>query len=196
MSLWYACAVDLVVAVVLGLLYLRRHGRRDLVFAYTALNVGVFAVVSVLLVASVELAVGFGLFGVLAILRLRSEAITQTEVAYYFVAIALGLVTAVTRESPLLLLGLDALLLAVLFAADHPRLLARTRRHAVTLDVVHRDPATLRADLERRLGGTVRAMVVTEVDYVRDLMVVDVRLGGAPSWPARAAEHSGGVERR
>ena len=45
----------------------------------------------------------------------------------------------------------------------------------VTLDVVHADPAALHADLEQRLGGTVLSCTVTEVDYVRDVSIVDVR---------------------
>ena len=35
---------------------------------------------------------GLGLFGVLSLIRLRSSEIGQEEVAYYFVALALGLI--------------------------------------------------------------------------------------------------------
>ncbi|WP_336210251.1 DUF4956 domain-containing protein [Nonomuraea sp. LPB2021202275-12-8] len=156
-------------------LYFRRHHRRDLLFAYVALNVGIFAVVSLLLVQRVDLAVGFGLFGVLAIIRLRSDEITQEEIAYYFVAIALGLVNAIAATWPLTALFLDVVLLAVMYVADHPGLLGRTRHQVVTLDVVHSDPGLLRADLESRLGGRVLQCAVTQIDYVRDSCVVDVR---------------------
>ena len=45
----------------------------------------------------------------------------------------------------------------------------------VHLDVVHADDASLVADLERRLGGTVLHHEVNDVDYVRQTMLVDVR---------------------
>lgn len=171
-----AFAMDLAAIVTLAYgLYYRRHRRRDLLFAYVALNTGIFAVVSLMLVQRVDLAVGFGLFGVLAIIRLRSAEITQQEIAYYFIAIALGLVNGIGASWPLTALFLDVALLAVLYVADHPRLLGRTRQQLVTLDVVHTDPALLRADLESRLGGRVLRCVVTHVDYVRDITVVDVR---------------------
>lgn len=173
---WFALAVDLTAITVLSYaLYFRRHGRRDLLLAYVALNTGIFAVVSMLTNQEVGLAVGFGLFGVLSILRLRSDLISQGEIGYYFTAITLGLVNAVAAQTPWILLGLNVLLLGGLYAADHPRLLARHLRRVMTLDVVHEDPVALRQDLEARLRARVKRVDVTEVDYVRDLMIVDVR---------------------
>ena len=172
--IWFALAVDLAAITVLSyVLYFRRHGRRDLLLAYVALNVGIFAVVALLARQEVGLAVGFGLFGVLSILRLRSDLISQGEIGYYFVAIALGLVNAIAP--PPIMVGLNVLLLGALYVAGHPKLLARSQRRIMTLDVVHEDPVALRQDLEGRLRGRVRHVEVTEVDYVRDLMVVDVR---------------------
>ncbi|MFB4306255.1 DUF4956 domain-containing protein [Actinomadura sp. GTD37] len=176
MDVVYGLTVDLVAITVLAqLIYFRRHRRRDMRLAYVAVNVGVFTVVALLLAQRADLAIGFGLFGVLSIIRLRSSALTQEEVGYYFVALALGLVNGLAAHDVPLALTLDAVLLAVMFAADHPRLPDRTRHRLITLDVVHRDDAALRADLENRLGGTVLRQEVTEVDYVRDVMVVDVR---------------------
>ena len=172
--IWFALAVDLAAITVLSyVLYFRRHGRRDLLLAYVALNIGIFAVVSMLARQEVGLAVGFGLFGVLSILRLRSDLISQGEIGYYFVAIALGLVNAIAP--PLIMVGLNVLLLGALYVTGHPRLLPRAQRRIMTLDVVHEDPLALRQDLEGRLRSRVRHVEVTEVDYVRDLMVVDVR---------------------
>ena len=168
--------VDLVaIAVLAHVIYFRRHHRRDLRLAYVAVNVGVFTVVSLLLAERADIAVGFGLFAVLSIIRLRSDAITQEEIGYYFVALALGLVNGVAAVIPWLAVVLDVALLVMMYVADHPRLSSRAQHRVVTLDVIHSDPAALHADLENRLGGTVLACHVTEVDYVRDVMVLDVR---------------------
>ncbi|MET8861785.1 DUF4956 domain-containing protein [Nonomuraea sp. NPDC004580] len=174
--------MDLVAILVLAYgLYYRRHHRRDLLFAYIALNVGIFAVVSLLLVQRVDIAVGFGLFGVLSIIRLRSSEITQQEIAYYFIAIVLGLVNGIAGASwPLTALLLNAVLLTVIYVGDHPQVLGRTRHQVVTLDVVHTDPDLLRADLESRLRAKVLQWEVTQVDYVRDVTVVDVRFAATP----------------
>jgi hypothetical protein len=123
----------------------------------------------------VDIALGFGLFAILSIIRLRSSAVTQQEVAYYFVALVLGLVNGLDLDDPWILAASNVVLLAAMFVVDGKPLRDRARRLDVTLDVVHTDDAALVADLERRLGGRVMHHVVNEVDYVRGIMVVDVR---------------------
>jgi hypothetical protein len=58
-------------------LYFRRHQRADLLLAYVALNIGIFVAVSLLSTVRVDMALGFGLFAILSIIRLRSSAVTQ-----------------------------------------------------------------------------------------------------------------------
>ncbi|MEV6671983.1 DUF4956 domain-containing protein [Streptomyces sp. NPDC051162] len=170
-------ALDLVAVCLLTFaVYCPRHRRRDLVPAYLALNAGLFTVVAALgeMGGSGGAALGLGLFGVLSIVRLRSDSVQHEEVAYYFTTLVLGLVCGLPHLGLPVEAGLSAALLLVVWAGDHPRLLARSRRAVVTLDSVHRDPVALRADLERRLGEPLQ-WTVTEVDFVRDLTVVDVR---------------------
>lgn len=168
--------IDLAAALVLSLgLYYRRHRRRDLVVAFLGVNVGVMAVAAVLGTAEVALGLGLGLFGVLSIIRLRSSEISQREVAYYFAALAIGLVTGLPQTDPWPVAALVVLILGVLWAADHPALLSRSRHQVVRLDRALSDEAALRAELGERLGGTVTALTVQELDLVNDTTLVDVR---------------------
>ena len=174
-------ATDLVAAVVLSAVYFHRHRRRDLVVAFLGVNVGVLAVASVLGTAEVALGLGLGLFGVLSIIRLRSSEISQREVAYYFAALAIGLICGLPHTdlaTPLLLVGL---IVAVLAIADHPRLLSRARHQTVHLDRAIADEAELRAELCRLLGGEVTALTVQQLDLVDDTTLVDVRYRVRPA---------------
>lgn len=171
-----AVAADLLaIGVLVFGLYFRRHVRRDLVLSYVALNTGVMAVTGMLTGAQAGIGLGLGLFGILSIIRLRSDAITQEEIAYYFVSLALGLVNGLHPGPAWLPWAISASLVAVMYAADHPRFAPRTRRHTVTLDRAYPREDDLHAALEGLLGGTVRHLVVLELDMVRDLTVVDVR---------------------
>lgn len=170
-----ALATDLVAITCVISFYFRRHQRRDLVLAYAALNVGVLAVTAVLSTATIGAGLGLGLFGILSIIRLRSDSITQAEIAYYFVALALGLIAGLAPDTLYVAPALSALLVAVMYAVDHPRTLPAARRQLLTIDEAIPDETALRACIERRLGVDVRHLIVEQIDFVRDVTVVDVR---------------------
>ena len=168
--------IDLVAALVLAIgLFYRRHHRRDLVVAFLGVNVGVMAVAAVLGTAEVALGLGLGLFGVLSIIRLRSSEISQHEVAYYFAALAIGLISGLPQTDPWPVIGLIALILAVMWVADHPRMFARTRQQVVRLDRAISDESEIREELSDRLDADIRSLIVQGVDYVNDTTTVDVR---------------------
>lgn len=169
-------ALDLAAIFVMAyVLYFRRHRRADLLLAYVTLNIGIFVAMSLLTLVRVDIALGFGLFAILSIIRLRSSTVTQQEVAYYFVALVMGLVNGMNLTDRYLIAGVNVLLLLTMLIVDSRALRDRARRMEITLDTVHADDTALIADLERRLGGRVIHHVVNEVDYVRDTMNVDVR---------------------
>lgn len=185
-------AADLVAIAALTFgLYYRRHGRRDLLLAFVALNTGVLAVTMALTSVESSIGLGLGLFGVLSIIRLRSNQLGQEEVAYYFVALALGLLGGIHPGAiwvtPLLSLGL----VAVVYVADHPRILSRSRRTVLTLPEVYADEHSARAAAAAVLGGHVRHLVLSEVDLVREVTVVDVRYNALPAVEAPGPDPAG-----
>ncbi len=169
-------AVDVVAMGVLTLaLFLPRHRRRDLVTVFWLFNVALFAVLLVIGGGGVSVGAGLGLFGVLSIVRLRSEQYRNVEIGYFFVALALALVTGLASgvARPVLIV---VLVLVVTAVVDWPRLFAGSTSVAVLLDTVHDGPEALRADVERRFGGGVEDVAVLEVDYVRMTTRLTVRL--------------------
>jgi hypothetical protein len=182
-------AADLVaIGVLTFALYFPRHRRRDLVVAFLGVNVGVVAVASALSGSTVGAGLGLGLFGVLSIIRLRSSEIDQREVAYYFAALALGLIGGLGSSLGVLALGLMAMVLAALYLGDHPRLLRGYRQQVVVVDRAFGDHAALVAHLEQLLGGRVHSATVQRLDLVDDTTVVDVRYAERPGPRRRAAE--------
>lgn len=190
-----AIVIDVVAISILAYgIYYRRHRRQDLLLAYIALNIGVLAVTVVLsnVMGSMEagIGLGLGLFGVLSIIRLRSDQISQGEIAYYFVSLALGLLAGL-QAGPLWVTPLfSALLVAVMFIVDHPRLSRRAKRQIVTLDRAYLDEEYLAVALAELLGARVDRVIVLEVDLVRDVTVVDARYRTGVSRPRRQAAAS------
>lgn len=170
----YAANLVAILVLVFGL-YFPRHRRRDLVVAYLGVNVGVMAVASALLDSAVSAGLGLGLFGVLSIIRLRSDELAQHEVAYYFSALSLGLLSGLSVGPVWLPAILMAVIVAVMWAGDHPRLLSGYRRQIMLLDRAFDNEHALHAHLEQRLGAAVHGLTVLKVDHVNDSTTVEVR---------------------
>ena len=168
--------IDLLSIFVLAyVLYFRRHRRADLLLSYVSLNIGIFVAMSLLGQVKVDIAVGFGLFAILSIIRLRSSAVTQQEVAYYFVALVMGLLNGMGVPDHGLVVALNVLLLVVMAVFDSRLLRDRSRRVDVQLKKLYTSDGALVADLERELGGRVMYHEVTEIDLGHHHTTVDVR---------------------
>lgn len=169
--------IDLVaIGLLVFALFLPRHRRRYLVVAFVVVNVGVLAVTSALSTTTVTAGLGLGLFGVLSIIRLRSEELTQSEIAYYFAALTLGLLAGLGGDQLPWMVALMALVLVVVAVADSPRLARPTRRQDLVLDRAHLTAEGARAHVERLLGTEVVDLTVTRTDLVNDTTAVAVRL--------------------
>lgn len=169
-------AIDLVAILALCTMYVTRHRRRDLVVSYLIINVGVFAVTVALANADATSAgMGMGLFGVLSIIRLRSTELDQREVAYYFAALALGLLMGIGLEPVGLALGLSALLLVVMFIVDHSKLMTSLRSQTITVDRAISDEEVLKTYLADQLGYTIESVTISELDLINDKTIANVR---------------------
>ena len=186
----------LAIAIVAYGITSRRYYRRDLLLAYCTLNVGFSRSPRYSQTARPVSVSALGLFGILSIIRLRSDAVTQEEIAYYFVALALGLIAGLAANPRWLGPVLSASLVVVMYVVDHPGLTARSQRQNITLDRAYPDRGQLEAALERLLGAEVRHLVVLQLDLVADTTMVDVRfktprMGRAALGAVAPAHHKG-----
>ncbi|UDY24050.1 DUF4956 domain-containing protein [Nocardioides sp. Kera G14] len=155
--------------------FLRRHHRPELIVAFLTTNIGVLAVSTALTTSTIGAGLGLGLFGILSIIRLRSEELTQTEIAYYFGALTLGLLAGLDSTPGATDLGLMALVLVAIAVGDHPRVAPRPKSQQILVDRAYLDETALRAHLEGILGATIVSTKVVRTDIVNDTTLVDVR---------------------
>lgn len=168
--------LDVATVTVLAVgLFQRRHARPDLTAVFVSFNVGLFAVLTFLSSSQLSAGVGFGVFGVLSIIRLRSETYANVEIAYFFLTLATALVNALPGRPLALSASLDIAILLTLALVDSPTLHDGTATSLVLLDTVHSEQARLHEDLARRLSGDIISTKVLEVDYVRETMRIEVR---------------------
>lgn len=176
MSQYTLVAADLAAVTILALgLFFPRYRRKDMVVSIIGLNVGVVGVATALSSANVGAGLGLGLFGVLSIIRLRSSELELQEVAYYFVALAMGLLGGIAVDPSWLNPVLMGTMLVALWLGDHPAIYANSRHQTVVLHSVITDERLLVQELESLLSGQVRRIRVKRIDTVRMTTTVDVR---------------------
>lgn len=176
-DLLLAFGIDLVAISILAYaLYFRRHQRRDLTLGFMGVNIGLFAVSSFTTTTSISIGFGIGLFALLSVIRLRSIVATQEEIGYYFVALVIGIVNGLAVDDAWgIALMLDAMLLGVMFVADHPRLLPHAERLTILLDGTVAGAEHVRKEVEEQIGFEVTRLRVLDVDYVRGRTRLDIR---------------------
>jgi hypothetical protein len=174
--------------LLVGWLYRRRVAAPEMALVFTALNVGLLAAVLTIGSGDFPTGIGFGLFGLLSLVRLRSAAFTLKDVAYTFIALVLALVNGLPERNLALVVSLNVVLLGAVWLVDDSRSSAPTQVMRMVLDRALTEPAQVRAAVARRLGSAPVSVAVEDVDFVRDTTRVIVRYtvadaDAAPAWP-------------
>ena len=136
-----------------------------MVVALLGINIGVMAVATALANAEVSAGVGLGLFGVLSIIRIRSEGSPSPRWSSTSLRSPWGSSVASPSSRPGTP-GLDDRIARGLFIGDHPALFRGFEQHRMTLDEVYTDRAALETRLSTELGGSVKRIEIKKVDQV------------------------------
>lgn len=84
--------------VIIKLIYHRDHKGNDFVFTYFMFNTLIFFFAYILGSLDINMAFGFGLFAVFAILRYRTDPIPIKEMTYLFIVITIGVINALSAN--------------------------------------------------------------------------------------------------
>ncbi|MGA8988487.1 DUF4956 domain-containing protein [Aeromicrobium sp.] len=187
-SLLARLGIDILAMLLLvGWLYRRRHSAPAMPLVFAVLNIGLFAALSAISSGSFKAGIGFGLFGLLSLVRLRSTAFTLKDVAYTFIALVLGLINGLQQRQMWLVVALNILLVVAVAVTDDSRSRPATRVMRVTLDHLVLDPELALAELTAQLAVPVVTVVIEEIDMVRETTRVSARYEvpeATDGWPA------------
>ncbi|WP_082095994.1 DUF4956 domain-containing protein [Demequina flava] len=191
MSIYALIAADLIAITVLVFgLYFPRHRRRDMIVAFLSINVGVMGVTYAMATADVSLGFGLGIFAVLSIIRLRSTEMDHSEIAYYFTAIALGLLGGFPGINGAVGLSLMGILLVAIAVGDSPKLFSTARTQQVMLDRAVSTETQAALMLEDLLDADIKRVVIRKTDLVQQTTLCDVRYAVREGSGAKATQAS------
>ena len=162
------------ISILLLGLYFRNYRRPDLVAVYLACNVGLFSVLTTLSFSPISSAVGFALFGVLSIIRLRSFEFMPTQIAYFFISLSIALICATDLAGLLLPFILVIFMILAMAMVDSSRFRTSTENSVIVLDAAIPDPVDLKVHLTKLLGAEIIHMNVIELNLLQETTTVDV----------------------
>lgn len=180
----------LTLLTLVGWLYKGQQSVPSMPLIFTSLNIGIFAAVTAFTSAPGVLTagLGFGLFAILQMIRLRSTAFTVKDVAFTFLVLITGLINALPNLGWTLLAALDIAIILAVAVTDTNRDAKITRVMQLTLEKAYSDPLEVQAMLQERLGLAIESVVIKEIDFVRD--TTDLRLSYFvdPTWASSNSE--------
>jgi hypothetical protein len=171
--------IDVIAASVLlyGIYLPNNNRKREYLFTFFIFNLVIFHVAFLLNAVTFSLGAAFGLFAVFGLLRYRTEDIPMKDMTYLFLAIAFGLIVAVTRGDwePALVC---CVLLVPTFLLDSS-LISRKELHQ---DIRYEQVAMIRPerraqlmeDLRNRTGLDIHFLSIQNIDFVRDTAIIRV----------------------
>lgn len=170
--------LDLLAVTCLVNLYYKRYGEKELVISAALFNLFAFSVLSLLSSVQFGVNAGFGLFAILALFTLRSEQISKIEIAYFFGALALAVISSLQGTNLSFVFAGIILVILSAYVVDHPKILANALSIKVTLDRVDEynlsDIDRFKAELSRRLHVDVISYQIKNIDYINDSVIVNV----------------------
>jgi hypothetical protein len=168
----------LAVLFLLRHVYLKKYRRTDLFLTFFSFNLIVFFISYLLNKTEMSTGAAFGLFAIFSMLRYRTEGISARDMTYLFLCIAIGLITAVSSGSFIVLFLITGFIVLVIFLLEYGLILKNRSCMQITFDradLVHpAKRAELKTELERRTGFTINHIEIGEIDYLKDSAIIRI----------------------
>ena len=177
-ALAWSLLLDVTSLVLLSyVFYYRRHNNREMTVAISVINITLFSLAGALASFTLSLGVGFALFSVISIIRLRSDTAGWAEMGYLLVGLSTGMILGLPGFGLLEKTIYAAILVLAMYVIDNPRLFGSKalRKINVTLDGTHVASAELRARVEEMLGIGVDSVIVKSVTSTPAATRIEVR---------------------
>ncbi|MEA5458412.1 DUF4956 domain-containing protein [Arcicella sp. LKC2W] len=166
-------AFDIIaVFILIRIIYFRHYRRTDHFLTFFGFNVIIFLLTYLLNKVEMSMGAAFGLFAVFSMLRYRTEGISTKDMTYLFIVIAIGLISAISKNSWEELLFTTTILLLITALLEGSWLIKKEHTKVVTYDKIGLiSPANrelLIEDLSARTGLNIHRVEIQDYDFLKD----------------------------
>jgi hypothetical protein len=160
------------VLILVRFVYYKYYKKSDLFLSFFGFNLVIFLISFLLNKVNMTMGAAFGLFAVFSILRIRTEGINTKDMTYLFMAISIGLISAVSVGSWVELMFINIIIVVAVILIDGGLLMKKEVSQIVEYDNLdllspERRPE-LYADVQRRTGLKIHRIETVSIDFLKD----------------------------
>jgi Domain of unknown function (DUF4956) len=166
------------VLVLIRFIYYPIYKNREFFFAFFIFNLIIFLITFLLNKVEMSMGAAFGLFAVFSMLRYRTEGISMKDMTYLFLAIALGLISAVTKGNWDELILINSIILVVTYCLESNLLMKKEASKNIQYENIEmikpEQREQLIADLELRTGIKINRISIDKIDFLKDTAIIRI----------------------
>ena len=173
------------VFILVRFIYYPIYKHRELFFTYFIFNIIIFLISFLLNKVDLSMGAAFGLFAVFSMIRYKTEEIAIKDMTYLFLAIAIGLVSAVTKVKDtedhieyLFLIGINAVVLVLTYLLESNVFMKKESVKTIlyeNIELIKADKKEeLLADIRLRSGFNVHRYSIHKIDFLKDAAQIKI----------------------
>jgi len=171
--------IDLVtVSLVVFTIYLPNYRKRDHLFTFFMFNVVIYIISYLLSKVEMSFGAAFGLFAVFSLLRYRTENISEKDMTYLLLFIALGLINSTVKGTYFESVLLNGMLILVAWVLDGNVVFRNEKTQTILyekIENIRNDKSeVLLQDLKQRTGLPIHKVSIVEIDFIRDSALLKI----------------------
>jgi len=173
--------IDIVsMVIMIRLIYFTIYHKRDLFAPFFLLNFIIFLLAYMLKIGGLfdSFGSGFGLLAAFSLLRFRTDTITMKDMTYLFIVMTIGLINSVMVGSYVEILGLNAIIIASVYAVDGNWLFKDEKVQTIDLDglenIKPKEQHLLIESLRTRTGLDIRKIEIENIDFVKKKATIKI----------------------
>lgn len=160
------------IIILVRFVYFRIYRKKDFFFTFFMFNITIFIITYLLNKVEMSMGAAFGLFAVFSLLRYRTENISEKDMTYLFIVIAVGLITASVKGSYFESLFINMIIIGFAFFLDGNLLvkneLVQTVYYENIENIKAQNSDLLMADLRERTGLDIHKVSIQYIDFLKD----------------------------
>lgn len=166
--------IDIVsIFVLTRMVYFRIYRKKDFFFTFYLFNIVIFILTYLMNKVEMSFGAAFGLFAVFSLLRYRTENISEKDMTYLFIVIAMGLITSTIKGTYFESIVINFIVIAFAYLLDGNLLmkneLTQNIRYEKIENIKPENNQLLIEDLRVRTGLNIHKVSILEIDFLRDI---------------------------